>query len=167
MMWVLKRTTSMRQFFWVPKTYARNYGLANIYNFMLKIFVYLNLWKYHIIYTEILFLGGNRQLMRTRFLVCSQGTLTHIFCTQHEWHSKSLDKKLFSAVKLGSFTCSWKLLWWCSLAMPLCLSTHPPIPCVSVKIQNCPVDALLEKWSKKVIKFCCIHFKVLLYHATR
>ena len=27
---------------WVLKTYATNYGLENIYNFTLKIFVYLN-----------------------------------------------------------------------------------------------------------------------------
>ena len=34
----------MRQFFWAPKTYANYYGLENIFNFMLKFFVYLNLW---------------------------------------------------------------------------------------------------------------------------
>ena len=43
MLWVLKRTVSMRRFFWAPKSYAKNYGLENIYNFMLNIFVYLNL----------------------------------------------------------------------------------------------------------------------------
>ena len=26
MLWVLKSTASMRQFFWAPKTYATNYG---------------------------------------------------------------------------------------------------------------------------------------------
>ena len=41
MLWVLKRTVSMRQFFYAPKTYAKNYGLENIHNFTLKIFVYL------------------------------------------------------------------------------------------------------------------------------
>ena len=30
-------------FFWVPITYAKNYGLENIYNFTMKIFVNLNL----------------------------------------------------------------------------------------------------------------------------
>ena len=44
MLWVLKRTVWMRQFFWAPKTYAKNYGQENIYNFTQKIFVYLNLW---------------------------------------------------------------------------------------------------------------------------
>ena len=44
MLWVLKRTISVRRLFWAPKTYAKNYGQEKIYNFMLKIFVYnLNL----------------------------------------------------------------------------------------------------------------------------
>ena len=30
---------------WVLKTYVKNDGLENIYNFMLKNFVYLNLWS--------------------------------------------------------------------------------------------------------------------------
>ena len=46
MLWVLKRILSMRQFFWAPKTYALKYGQENIYNFTLKIFVYLNLWSH-------------------------------------------------------------------------------------------------------------------------
>ena len=44
MLWVLKRTVSMRRFFWAPKTYAKYHGYENIYNFTLKFFVYLNLW---------------------------------------------------------------------------------------------------------------------------
>ena len=32
---------------WVPKTYAKNYGLENIYNFTLKMFVYLILSQSH------------------------------------------------------------------------------------------------------------------------
>ena len=50
MLWVLKRTISMRWFFWAPKTYAKNYGLENIYNFTLNLFVYLDLccWKSHV-----------------------------------------------------------------------------------------------------------------------
>ena len=43
MLWVLKRTVSMRRFFWAPKTYAQNNGQENIYNLMLMFFVYLNL----------------------------------------------------------------------------------------------------------------------------
>ena len=43
MLWVLKRTVSMRRFFWAPKTYTKNYGLENIHNFTQKIFGYLNL----------------------------------------------------------------------------------------------------------------------------
>ena len=43
MLWVLKRTVSMRRFFWAPKTYVQTDGLKNIYNFTLKNFVYLNL----------------------------------------------------------------------------------------------------------------------------
>ena len=43
MLWVLKRTVSMRQFFWAPKTYDKTDGLENIYEFTLKKFVYLNL----------------------------------------------------------------------------------------------------------------------------
>ena len=37
MLWVLKRTVSMRRFFWAPKTYAKSYWEENIYNFTLKI----------------------------------------------------------------------------------------------------------------------------------
>ena len=37
MLWVLKRTVSMRRFFWAPKTYAQTDGKENIYNFTLKI----------------------------------------------------------------------------------------------------------------------------------
>ena len=44
MLWILKRTVSMRQFFWAPKTYVKIEGKENIYNFTLKIFVNLNLW---------------------------------------------------------------------------------------------------------------------------
>ena len=43
MLWVLKRTVSMRRFFWAPKTYVKIYGQENMYNFTLKYFVYLNL----------------------------------------------------------------------------------------------------------------------------
>ena len=43
MLWVRKRTISMRWFFWAPKTYAYSYGLEDIYNFTLKICAYLNL----------------------------------------------------------------------------------------------------------------------------
>ena len=43
MLWVLKRTVSMRRFFWAPKTYVLNVVLEIIYNFTLKNFVYLNL----------------------------------------------------------------------------------------------------------------------------
>ena len=44
MLWVLKRTVSMRRFFWAPETYAKIHRLENINNFTLKFFVYLNLW---------------------------------------------------------------------------------------------------------------------------
>ena len=44
MLWVLKRTVSLRRFFWAPEKYVKTDGLENIYNFTLKNFVYLNLW---------------------------------------------------------------------------------------------------------------------------
>ena len=34
MLWVLKRTVSMRRFFWAPKTYVKADGKDNIYNFI-------------------------------------------------------------------------------------------------------------------------------------
>ena len=34
MLWVLKRTVSMRRFFWAPKTYVKIDQQENIYNFM-------------------------------------------------------------------------------------------------------------------------------------
>ena len=43
MLLVLKRTVSMKQFFWTPKTYVKSDGLENIHNFTLKHFVYPNL----------------------------------------------------------------------------------------------------------------------------
>ena len=36
MLWVLKRTISMRRFFWAAKTYVQTDGLENIKNYMLK-----------------------------------------------------------------------------------------------------------------------------------
>ena len=42
MLWVLKRTVSMRRFFWAHKTYVKTDGYENIDNFTLKQFVYLN-----------------------------------------------------------------------------------------------------------------------------
>ena len=43
MLLILKRTVSMRGFFWAPKTYAKNYKVENIYDFTQKYLVYLNL----------------------------------------------------------------------------------------------------------------------------
>ena len=43
-MLVLKRTASIRRFFWAPKTYVKTDGSENITHFTLKYFVYLNLW---------------------------------------------------------------------------------------------------------------------------
>ena len=42
-LWVLKGTVSFRPFFLAPKTFVKIDGFKNIYNFMLKNFVYLNL----------------------------------------------------------------------------------------------------------------------------
>ena len=35
-LWVVKRTVSLRQFFWAPKTYVQADGFEKIYNFTLK-----------------------------------------------------------------------------------------------------------------------------------
>ena len=43
MLWVLKRTVSMRRFFWAPKRYVKIDGWENINNYTLKNGVYLNL----------------------------------------------------------------------------------------------------------------------------
>ena len=45
MLWVVKRTISMRQFFWAPKTYHydKTDGLENIHNFILRILFMLKL----------------------------------------------------------------------------------------------------------------------------
>ena len=45
MLWVLKRTVSMRRFFLSTKTSLQTNGLENIYNFTLKTFVYPNVWS--------------------------------------------------------------------------------------------------------------------------
>ena len=57
MLWVLKRIISMKRSFWAPKTYAKNYGEENIHNFLLKFFVYLNLWSLHNITEYIQVIG--------------------------------------------------------------------------------------------------------------
>ena len=41
MLWVLKRTVSLRRFFWAPKTYVKTDGQENIYNFTLNILLIL------------------------------------------------------------------------------------------------------------------------------
>ena len=43
MLWVLKRTVSLRRFFWVPKTYVKIDGEENINNFTLKTSVGLSM----------------------------------------------------------------------------------------------------------------------------
>ena len=45
MLWVLKRTVSMRRFFWAPKTYIKIDRYENIHNFTLNYCVYLDLWN--------------------------------------------------------------------------------------------------------------------------
>ena len=45
MLWVLKRTVSLRRFFWAPKTYVKTDGQENIYIFKLIFFVYLNIGR--------------------------------------------------------------------------------------------------------------------------
>ena len=39
MLWVLKRTVSMRWFFWAPRTYVKRNGYENIHNFTLIYFL--------------------------------------------------------------------------------------------------------------------------------
>ena len=43
MLWVLKRTVSMRRFSWAPQTYVKTDGLGNIHNFTSTI---LLIWQY-------------------------------------------------------------------------------------------------------------------------
>ena len=43
MLWVLKRSVSMRRFFCAPKTYAKIMG-KKYYKYYAENFVYLNLW---------------------------------------------------------------------------------------------------------------------------
>ena len=43
MLWVLKRTGSTRRIFWAPKTNIKTDEQEKFYNFMIKIFVYLDL----------------------------------------------------------------------------------------------------------------------------
>ena len=56
MLWVLKRTVSMRRFFWAPKTYVQTDGFENIYNITLNNFGPLNQcflsWKCPLIFTS-------------------------------------------------------------------------------------------------------------------
>ena len=49
MLWVLKRTVSMRRFFLAPKTYVKTDQLENIYNFMLKFFCLSKPMGYYIL----------------------------------------------------------------------------------------------------------------------
>ena len=42
MLWVLKGTVSMKQFFRAPKSYVKNNELGNLNNFKLTFFDYLN-----------------------------------------------------------------------------------------------------------------------------
>ena len=46
MLWVLKRTVSMRQFLWAPKTYVKIDQLENIHNFTTKSFIYGDKYTY-------------------------------------------------------------------------------------------------------------------------
>ena len=52
MLWVLKRTVSMRRFFRAHKTYIITDGEENFDNFMLKTLVYLLTYVYKIKYNK-------------------------------------------------------------------------------------------------------------------
>ena len=89
MLWMLKRTVSMRWFFWAPKTFVKIDGYENIYNCWLNNFVYLNLWICFYTWRKKCLVSGN-------ILVFSRGgrsrkykLLTGMKKTQHtqtkEW----------------------------------------------------------------------------------
>ena len=59
-LWVLKRTVSMRRFFWAPKTYVKTNGYENIYNFRLIFF--LLIWTYDVTH------GRHQQNFQTRMI---------------------------------------------------------------------------------------------------
>ena len=69
MLCVLKRTVSMRRFFWASKTYVKTDGQENIYNFTLKNFVYLNLWTLE---TELNFYADLNEYVWPDPYVCSR-----------------------------------------------------------------------------------------------
>ena len=57
----------MRRFFWAPKTYAKKYGVENIYNFTQIFFAYLNLCLcYGVWYDTILNLIGTLCILAER-----------------------------------------------------------------------------------------------------
>ena len=72
MLWVLKRTVSLRRFFWTPKTYIRIDESENIHKFTLKIFVNLELYSYQPLSIWPLKSGNNQGclLLRLDLLFC-------------------------------------------------------------------------------------------------
>ena len=69
MLWVLKRTISMRWFFWTPKTNVKTDGLENINNFTLKKIVYVYLYSHVII---SLLLSGTSKMLKKAGLICKK-----------------------------------------------------------------------------------------------
>ena len=84
MLWVLKRTVSMRRFFWAPKTYFKINGLENIYIFTLKIFAYLSLClKMKFFYVFQVWLQETS--VQCNILSCPQGTKIGFFQVSSDW----------------------------------------------------------------------------------
>ena len=73
MLWVLKRTVSMRWFFWAPEVGVKLDGSENIHKFTHKFFVYLHLWKY---YSKPV-LSGHSKIDKTKILI-TNGSLMKV-----------------------------------------------------------------------------------------
>ena len=123
-LWVLKRTLSMRRFFWALITYVHTDDLENIYNFMLKKFIYLNLCM-----EKVLMSTYNITWIRIKKLICI--TYSRYF------EKKSLFKKIafltdnicsgLKVIKL--FSCSTQLSTKFQLLIKTKIPTNEEVSC--------------------------------------
>ena len=95
MLWLLKRTVSMRRFFLAPKTYVKTAGQEIFYNFTLENFVYQNLcWSKNILYLHSLMSFLPSLLFLQLFL----------------YTLKFIKNKVLTLCMLGTFSCFYHCL---------------------------------------------------------
>ena len=138
MLWVFKRTVSMRRFFWASKTNVKTDGWENIHNFSLKFFAYMYLdlrWVCVSAYELKNCMASHKMLFST------ENSKKKNLCA-HSWENTSAYILFFSMLS------SWLglevsiLTWTCTYIPALCVSRLGS----SKTVQMCRLKWAYIKW---------------------